>query len=480
VKWVYRIKLDDEAGTVKFKARITPKGYLQERGVDYFEIYAPTVAYKTLRMLLSLVAKWDYELDQMDVSSAFLHALLKEEAYVEIPEGYTAGKSGDWVLRLKKALYGIHQAPREWYLLLSKFVVESMGFTQSVCDRCLFFKRSQTGRLMLLVVFVDDFQVGFHREDAAEWAALKKIFMARFKTKDLGESRVMLGMRIQRDRARRTITLDQEAYIAQKLEEFNMADCNEANTPASVGADLSSDDPKVTGGPVDAKLYSKLVGSLLYAALSTRPDVAHAVHQLTMHVQHPKQVMAAKHVLRYLKGTKDVGLQFGGRDTPAKTSGEDGESVVSGFCDADYASKANKRRSITGWLCRLNSDVVNWQTKKQALVSLSTCEAELYATAALTQEVLWQRHLLHELQLKVRPQSVIRCDNVSAIDLAEHGVIRERTKHVDVKYEFITQHIERDEIKVIHVSTLQQQADMLTKALAQPAFERHRSAAMTR
>jgi hypothetical protein len=502
VKWVYKIKTDLNGDAVQYKARVTPKGYEQVRGKDYFEIFAPTVSYKTLRLVLSLTARWGHKLDQMDVGSAFLHADVHEDVYIELPEGYRPRSKGDVVLKLRKALYGIHQAPREWYLLVSRFIIEVLGFTQCVKDPCLFFKRSKTGRLILLVMFVDDFQVSYHHADAKEWEALKKKFMQRFKTKDMGPSQLMLGMRITRDLKANMLTLDQEVYVAKKLEEFGMADCKPVTTPAvrvgSVTAagsiagqqrrrlpsEADADDEVASGDDVmDRKPYMQLVGALLYAALATRPDIAYATHQLTMHAQQPQLChwMQGKRVLRYLQGTRDVCLQFGTHAGDADDSrpGHD-EMVVHGFSDADWATDPRTRRSISGWVVKLNGDTISWSSKMQSVVALSTCEAELYAEAACVQEVLWMRGLLAELGLCVRPQSVVWVDNQSTLQISEHGIIRERTKHVDVKYKFVSELIGADVVKCVYVPTGKQQADILTKALARPAFERLRPMLMSK
>ena len=178
--WVYRIKLDSKGIIEEYKARSTAKGCRQKLGVDFFDTYAPTLKYKSMRILMSLVAGWDYELGQMDVSTAFLNAELKEEVYTEQPEGF---KENDLVWLLVKSLYGIHQAPREWYLLVSEFVKQSLGFKSCVTDPCFFFKTSKSGKLILLIMFVDDFQIGYHHSDESEWMKLKELFCDRFKTK---------------------------------------------------------------------------------------------------------------------------------------------------------------------------------------------------------------------------------------------------------------------------------------------------------
>ena len=234
VKWVYKIKTDEHGDITSYKARLTPKGFKQQHGKDFFEVYAATGMYKTMRLGLSAAAKFDHELEQLDVPTAFLNADVEEDVYMEVPEGYRVGKE-HLVCKLRKALYGLKQAPRNWYLLISKFISDTLGFKACVSDPCLFHKRSRTGRLMMLFLFVDDFQVSFHREDRAEWNELKAMLVSRFNTKDMGPSTWILGMRITRDRAARTITLDQELYVTKALEKYGLTQCKIASTPEVVG-----------------------------------------------------------------------------------------------------------------------------------------------------------------------------------------------------------------------------------------------------
>ena len=149
-KWVFKIKNNETGAVTDLKARITPKGFRQKEGKDFFEVYARTGMYKSMRLGLSLAAKWDHELDQLDVPTAFLNADVDEDIYMEIPEGFRDGKEG-MVCKLQKALYGLKQSPRNWYLLVSKFIMDELGFRSSVSDPCLFFRRSDSGRLMIAV-----------------------------------------------------------------------------------------------------------------------------------------------------------------------------------------------------------------------------------------------------------------------------------------------------------------------------------------
>jgi len=491
-KYVFKIKIDENGNEERLKARIVPKGYMQTHGVDYHEIFAPTLKYTTLRILLSLTALEDRDLYMVDVSNAFLNAEVKEDVYIEIPEGFKPDDGGDYVLKLIKALYGIHQGPREWYLLVSKFLVEELGFTQLVTDPCMFYIITKTGNKIVLSMFVDDYLAAVLKEDAAEWVEIKNKFMKRFKCTDKGEAKLILGMRITRDRENNKLYLDQEVYVTKKLEEFKMIDCKPVATPGAKGVDLNevevdddtiattNDDDKDKNKPVSIKQYMKLVGGLLYASLSTRPDITHAVHQLTMHTQSPRDIhwIAGKRVLRYLQGSKEVGLQFGGRTDANNKLFDASIMVIEAYADADYANDTKDRKSITGWIVKLNGDVISWSSKKQSTVSLSTCESELYAEASCIQEVMWLQHLLNELGLHVKSQSIIHQDNQSTIEISKHGIIREKTKHIDVKYKFISEQIQSNKIKVEYISTENQQADILTKGLDKVKFLQHRKSLM--
>jgi hypothetical protein len=470
-KVVFKIKTNEDGSIEKFKARFTPKGFRQKEGIDFFETFARTAMYKTLRVALSLVAKWDYELAQFDVPTAFLYAPVEEDVYMELPEGF---EQPGMVCKLLKSLYGLKQAPRNWDKLVHTFITQEMGWKATVSDASFYFKRSRTGRLMMIYRFVDDMQGSFHADDAAEFQESMRKLQQRFDIKQLQRSSWMLGMRITRDRKLRTITLDQELYITKALEKFGLAQCKIVSTPEAVGA--ADDRAASLDESTDRQRYMEIVGTLMYAAISTRPDIAHAVHYLASHMQEPthRHALAAERVLRYLAGTKSVGLVFGARngETVGDSRGRGAQVQVDvcAFSDADWANSKHDRKSISGWVAKLNGDPVSWSSKKQRVVALSTCEAELYAEAAAIQEVLWLRGLMKELGLNASTGSLVYGDNQSAIATSSNGIKSERTKHVDVKYHFITETVENGDVKLKWVPTQQQQADIFTKALHAPVF----------
>lgn len=376
-------------------------------------MFAHTGKYKTLRVALSVAAMQDMELNQLDVPSAFVRAELEEDVYMEMPPGF---EQSGMVCKLLKSLYGLKQSPRNWYILCSSFIKEKMGWQACVSDPCLFFKKSRSGRLMMLFLFVDDMQAAFDRADEAEWTESKAQLKQRFDVKDLGESKWMLGMRITRDREMKTIELDQELYVTKALEKYGLSECKTAPTPAQQNNGAHEDDRDGGGKSANQHLYQEKVGTLLYAAISTRPDIGYAVNYLTRHMQTPLQrhMKAADRILRYLAGTRGHGILFGRINQEAM-----GCMNVSAYSDADWAADKNDRKSVTGWIAMLNGDPVSWASKKQKVVALSSCEAELYAASAAMQEIQWLRGLLSELGMGSVGASTLCVDNQSAIKISK-------------------------------------------------------------
>lgn len=476
VKWVYKIKKDENGKIVKYKARITPKGFMQIYGVDYFEVFAQTGKYASLRLLFSIAAENDLEMQQYDVPQAFPRADLEEEVYMELPEGFEQlGK----VLKLLRSLYGLKQAPRNWYLLISKFIIEVLGFQATISDPCLFYRYSKTGKLMLLFLFVDDMRGAYHRTDLGEWAELVEKLRQRFDITDLGDATLMLGMRVTRNRAARTITIDHERYITDALERFGLSRCKTANTPAVKNDGAQEDDRDGGSAPADLKLYQEKVGTLLYAAITTRPDIAYAVNKLTRHMTKPlrRHMVACDRVFRYLSGTLQLGLLFG-RGNATDTKGQLSNPKLNAYADADWGNDRSDGISITGWISRYNEDLIDWSSKKQSVVAQSTCEAELYAGAAAMNELLYLDGMLTELGFKFSTP-VLYGDNQSMIQVCENGIRSKRTKHVDIKYHYITDTIKQDKIKLEWVSTEDQLADIFTKALDLDQFRSLRDRLMT-
>jgi len=481
-KDVFKIKVDENGKIIQHKARFTPKGFRQKAGIDYNETFARTAMYKTERLVLSLCSRYDLELVQFDVPTAFLNADVEEVVYMEHPKGL--GKDGQ-IVQLLKSLYGLKQAPRNWDKLCHSFITDEMGWTATVSDPSFYFRRSKTKRLMLLYRFVDDMQGQFHSEDAAEFALSSGKLRERFSIKEMTTATWMLGMRIIRDRKNRTITLDQRLYIETALKRFGLEQCKSVSSPEQIGAMNDKSNPRMDE-PTDRQRFMEITGTLMYAAISSRLDIAHAVHYLASNMLAPtvRHMQAAERVLRYLSGTKDIGLVFGSRNGDAisdtRGRGTQVEVECCAYADADWAGDHRDRKSISGWVAKINGDPISWSSKKQRVVALSTCESELYAEAAAIQEVLWIRTMLRELGLNSATGSTVFGDNQSTIAVSKNGIKGERTKHVDVKYFFVTQTVESGDVVLKWIPTQQQQADIFTKALSAPVFIKLRKDLMTR
>ncbi|GLC41061.1 hypothetical protein PLESTB_000947700 [Pleodorina starrii] len=361
LKWVFKVKRDAK-DIERYKARLVAKGFTQREGVDFGEVFAPVGKYASLRALLAVVAERDLELHQLDIKTAFLNGVLEEEVYTEQPPGYQMG-GANVACHLRRSLYGLHQAPRAWYVRL-RSVLEQMGFKPSGAEPGLFVK-VEKGEPVYVLVYVDDLLIACKSIEVVNQlkAQLDKVFEMR----DLGESSFYLGFEIKRDRAARTLHVSQKRYVQEVLSKFAMEGANGRSTPLDANVRLSSE-----GELLDTSRfpYSELVGSLLYLSVCSRPDISFAVGALARHMAKPTtdHWSVAKGVLRYLAGTQDVGISFGGT----------GRLDVVGFCDSDLAGSEG-RRSTSGFVFLLGGGAISWSSKLQPTIATSTAEAEYMA-----------------------------------------------------------------------------------------------------
>jgi hypothetical protein len=424
------------------------KGFRQKYGIDYDEVFAPVGKYTTLRALLATVAARNMEPQMLDIKTAFLNGELEEEVYITQPEGY---ESADKTLvgKLNKTLYGLKQAPRAWHQKL-KAELEKLGLQESVADPGLFTNGNCQDPIFVLV-YVDDLLIATTTIKAA--TMLKKAVATLFDARDLGNAELFLGMVITRDRAANTIKLTQERMIKDILLEYDMDNAAPKSVPLSPGTILT----KESGSPLDTEAYpySSLIGSLLYISITTRPDISHAVGALSRYMTAPttEHWQAAKGIVRYLLGTSSYGLSYSGQ-----------ELIPKGYCDADFAGDLDTRRSTTGYVFLLNGGAISWASRRQPTVAASTTEAEYMAAAHAAKESLWLRKLFSELCIS-NTSVPIYGDNQSALRLVKHPVNSARSKHIDVVHHFVRERVARGELSFIYVSTKEQVADALTKAL---------------
>lgn len=340
-RWIYKQKHDENAKKPRYKARLVVKGCNQKKGVDFEEIFAPVVKMSSIRVVLGLAASLNLEIEQLDVKTAFLHSDLKEDIYMEKPEGFKVKGKEEYVCKLKKCLYGLKQAPRQWYRKFDSFMGEQ-GYKKTYNDHCVFLKKFSGNDLIILLLYVDDMLIVGQNVEIID--SLKQQLSKTFCMKELGPAKNILGMRIIRDRKARRLWLSQEAYVHKVLQRFNMEKAKPVSTPLAMHFKLSSQLSPTTSEEGESMLYipyASAVGSLMYAMVCTRPDIAHAVGLVSRFLSNPgkEHWNAVKWIMRYLRGTADMKLCFGS-DKP----------TLVGYSDSDMAGDIDSRKSTSGYL----------------------------------------------------------------------------------------------------------------------------------
>lgn len=471
-KWVFKKKKDVHGEVARYKARLVAKGFKQEYGVDYLETFAPVLKYKSLRILLALAASSNnIVIDQMDIKTAFINAEVDGDIYVELPEGVAGGDG--MVLKLLKALYGIKQAPHLWNNKIDGHL-KKLGFKQCLKDSCIYILTISNsnnnfimGNSIIIGLFVDDLLIFYHLSNSGVWKKIKQQLQSAYEMSDMGAASHVLGMHVQR-LSNGDIILQQNVYLREKLIEYGMHKSSAATTPAAA-ENNNTPATDTAASPGNAELFRSIVGSLIYAAVSTRPDLTHAVNTCSRHLQQPQHshVTSAKRMLRYVRGTTEHGLRF------KKWQGEKDVATIIGYSDADWGGDKNGRRSTTGYCVLINNNLISWNTKKQPTVALSTAEAELMAMVEVVKEVMWVQQLMDELNITIATPT-IRVDNQSAIKMSENDTHHDRSKHIDIRYYFVREAVKTKAVSIEWVPSEEQLADIFTKCLGRQVFERLR------
>jgi hypothetical protein len=272
------------------------------------------------------------------------------------------------------------------------------------------------------------------RKDKRKIKILKQDLAVKFEMEDLGPAKYFVGVRITRDKKKGTISLCQDAYIDKVLMRFGMENCHSVDTPMAAGANefMVPFDGKATQAEID--LYGSKIGSEMYLAVQTRPDIAYAVSVLSRFLSNlsPQYMKSADRVLQYLKGTKYLGIIYGGNI-------KDSITQLHGYCDSDFAGDKALRKSVSGNLYFFARGVVSCSSKRQQTVAQSTTEAEYYALAKAVSEALWLLQIMEQMMYSGTDIKSVKLfgDNQSSMSLAENPEFHQRTKHIDIKHHFI-------------------------------------------
>jgi hypothetical protein len=467
MRYVFTVKHNDQNQIVKWKARLVVKGFKQKYGIDFDLVFSPTVGAVSIKLLLSLVAAMDYELKQLDFTTAFLNASLKETIYVQIPEGWTVDNKNVNCLRLNRALYGLKQAPREWWLELSTFL-SSIGYVSTALDHCFYMKIVGSDKIFM-TIFVDDTLVAYPKELESMWLADLDAIKGRYEVTGGDDCRWIFNMIIERDRKNRTITMCQKTYIEKILENQGITSLPK-DTPYWLNqfheAPTNYSKTAVRLNETEHAKYRTMIGELLYASTLTRLDISFVVGQLARQLAEPwnYHLDAVEKVYRYLLGTKSKKLVLGHSNINRI---EDFKVEI--YTDSDWAHKADDRKSIGGYILMINDSPISWMSKKQSTIAMSSTEAEYYSITEGVKEALFIRQCFnHYLGTNIVVK--MKVDNTGSIEMAQHKTNHQRTKHIDIRHFFVWDHFNAGHIDFEYIPTAEQLADIMTKNCKKPIF----------
>jgi hypothetical protein len=464
--WTFRRKRNPDGSISKRKARFCVRGDLQSEGEDD-DNYSPIAQATTIRLMLILTLLRRLKCTQVDYQNAFAQSPIDKEVYIEIPKGFNSTlEAGDIVLRLKKSLYGLIDAPKLFYEHLKKCLLKR-GFKPSPFDPCLFLSPK-----VICVVYVDDCLFFSPKQEHID-STIKSLQQELTLTIEGNDISKYLGINYTRDGNR--FIMKQEGLTRKVIELVGLKNCKPDSTPASEVPLIDSSDSPSFSEPWS---YASVIGMLMYLANNTRPDITFAVHQVARFTHNPKEIhgKAVKRIVRYLSGTHDQGLIFTA----------DYNNGLEMYCDADFAGlwkaedsqNPNSVRSRTGFVIKLYGCPLLWTSRLQTEIAASTLEAEYIALSSGMRELLPIRGLYQSLTSHMNfkdSKCSVKCtvfeDNQGAMTLATAPKITPRTKHIGVKYHFFREHIRNGDIELKYVPTAEQQADILTKGLLAVKFQ---------
>ena len=442
-------------------------------GTDYTDTYAPVTKLVSFRLLLALVARHRWLIHHMDVVTAFLNPPVDEEIYMKPPEGIewlekSWSTKNPMVCKLNKSLYGLKQAPRLWYKHIDASL-KTLGFTSTDSDSNIYISNTKN---IIILLYVDALLL--ISPSLPNLTTIKHHLAETYQMTDLGPVRQFLGIELSQIKHSgfQYWTIHQHRFISTILSRFGMSACKGVATPLDKGKVLSKANPNFTSTLTAQQEYQKLIGSLMYLMMGSRPDLAYTVSTLSKFNCNPTadHLLAAKHVLRYIQSTAKLHLTF--------TIGT--QSQLEGFSDSDWAGHKDDSKSTSGYLFTFSVGSICWKSRKQNLIALSSTEAEYISLTETAKEATWLRELYREICSRLSlnksfiPHNIpIHADNQAAIQMAIVPHFHERTKHISICYHYVRSAIERGLITLTYISTTDNPADILTKALSHDIHERH-------
>ncbi|SGY43793.1 BQ5605_C001g00062 [Microbotryum silenes-dioicae] len=428
--WVFRTKRNQHGDIIDRNARFVAHGCAQRPGIDFKQNYAPVVKFTSIRALIALAAATGYHVHQANVNKAYLYGKLDKPLYMRVPQGIDMpGK----ILRLSKSIYGNRQAGTIWNAEIDS-TLRSLGYVPTRSDICIY-RREHNGHSHYIALYVDDLLlVG---PSTAEIDRVLNALELAYGIKRLGPAKYILGIQVKRGH-NGSITLSQECYLRDILARFQFADAKPAGVPMQPGVVLDFENSSAT--PEDRTRYLQAIGSLMYAAVGIRPDLAFVVSYLARFSQQPgpEHWTAIKHVLRYIKGTLDLGLTYRKTNQP-----------LHGYSDANWGACLTTSRSTMGYAFILSGAAIAWCSKREHRVAKSTTDAEYLSLSYASGDAIHLSELLSELGAPVPGPVVLYGDNQGSLALAQHPTNHQGSRHVRISEHYVRKRVAEKEIEAL-------------------------------
>jgi len=450
-KWVFRKKLNLDRSVKEYKARLVAKGFSQRYGIDFFETFAPVAKMKSIRAITAIAAAKGFLIYQDDAPSAFLNPDLKEIVYMQQIPGYEDGTTR--VCLLKKTIYGLKQSPREWNEVVDRFM-KQQGFIQLQSDTCIYTKGESDNQL-IVAVYVDDI-LTCGKKDSKQLHEFREALHKRFNMDSGGIIKQYLGMNFS-FLSNGSITIDQQFYLLNKLTEFEKY-IGEGSRSSPLPSDYLKQLEGMKNEPIIPNTqfpYREMVGSLMYAMVSTMPSLAQPLSVVSKYLSKPSLTVCnfVRHIFQYVRGNvKGNGITYGVNPRNLQ---------IQGFVDAAYGNNMDYK-STTGFCFTLNGSIISWNSKCQPVTAFSAAESEYIAASEAAKEAIWWRSFMDELGLP-QTTTILHEDNQACILLSKNPQSHHRTKHIQIRFHFIREKVLSKEISLMYLPTKFQLADIFTK-----------------
>ena len=481
-KWVYTLKYDQNGNIIRFKARLCARGFNLSPGFDYISSFSPVARMSSLRLFLALSVKRKLYIKQFDINNAYLNATLEIPVFSYQPKGYIDNNYPKYVCQFDKAIYGLPHAGRKWADELQNTLIQ-IGFKQNTTEPCLYlFEKQQI--ICMILVYVDDVLIASNNSNFTD--KIQQHLNEKYGIKDIGGLKQYLGINISQDYNNNEITLNQENYIKNVIEKYDLKIKQHRTLPLPPNTKIYKDQCPLENSKEQKEMknypYRELIGSWIYLATSTRPDIAFSISQLAKMVDNPGKVHwdLLVYLSSYIANTSKFGIRYyQDNDTKLHYFTSDNyfnnsDEIIS-YCDSDWAGDLDSRKSISGYIIMFSGGPISWFCKKQTVIAQSTAEAEYVAAGVASMEIMHIKNIIREIFKEPLKPVILLCDNQSAIILVKDPPFSKATRHIGIKYHYVREMAKNKEIVIMKCKGTENGADIFTKVLSKEQFIKSRT-----